>query len=79
VPEPLKQFIDGLVAEGALKDSSEYLGTLIERDRQAGEKSRLEALLIESLGSNDARRLGRDRMRRAAHRRRSLSKVSEEE
>jgi len=51
LPEPLKQFIDGLVAAGTFKDSSEYLRTLIESDRQAREKTRVEALLIEGLDS----------------------------
>jgi antitoxin ParD1/3/4 len=51
LPEPLKQFIDRLVAEGTFKDSSDYLRTLIDRDRQAREKTRIEALLIEGLDS----------------------------
>ena len=51
LPEALKQFIDGLVAEGAFKDPSEYLQTLIDRDRQARHKARIEALLIEGLDS----------------------------
>ena len=51
LPEPLRQFIDGLVAEGAFKDPSEYLRTLVDRDRQAREKARIEALLIEGLDS----------------------------
>ena len=51
LPEPLKQFIDRLVAEGVFKDSSDYLRTLIDRDRQAREKTRVEALLIEGLDS----------------------------
>jgi antitoxin ParD1/3/4 len=50
----LKQFIDGLVAEGSFKDSSEYLRTLIESDRHAREKTRVEALLIEGLDSGPA-------------------------
>ena len=49
--ESLKQFIDGLVAEGAFKDPSEYLQTLIVRDRQAREQARIEARLIEGLDS----------------------------
>jgi antitoxin ParD1/3/4 len=49
LPKPLKQFIDGLVAEGAFKDPSEYLQTLIDRDRQAGHKARIETLVIEGL------------------------------
>jgi antitoxin ParD1/3/4 len=49
LPEPLKQFIDGLVAEGTFKDSSEYLRTLIDRDRETREKARVEDLLIEGL------------------------------
>ncbi len=51
LPEPLRRFIDGLVAEGAFKDPSEYLQTLVDRDRQAREKARIEALLIEGLDS----------------------------
>jgi antitoxin ParD1/3/4 len=51
LPEPLKQFIDGLVAEGTFKDSSEYLRSLVDRDREAREKARVEALLIEGLDS----------------------------
>jgi antitoxin ParD1/3/4 len=51
LPEPLKQFIDGLVAKGAFKDPSEYLQSLIDRDRQARERARIEALLIEGLDS----------------------------
>ncbi len=51
LPEPLKQFIDGLVADGAFKDPSEYLRTLVDRDRQARENTRIEALLIEGLDS----------------------------
>jgi antitoxin ParD1/3/4 len=51
LPEPLKQFIDGLVADGSFKDSSEYLRNLIDRDREAREKARVEALLIEGLDS----------------------------
>jgi antitoxin ParD1/3/4 len=51
LPEPLKEFIDGLVAEGSFKDSSEYLRNLIDRDREAREKTRVEALLIEGLDS----------------------------
>jgi Arc/MetJ-type ribon-helix-helix transcriptional regulator len=39
LPGPLKRFIDGLVAEGAFKDLSDYLQTLIARDRQAREKA----------------------------------------
>ena len=51
LPGSLKQFIDGLVAEGEFKDLSEHLQTLIDRDRQARAKARIEALLIEGLDS----------------------------
>ncbi len=51
LPESLRQFIDGLVAEGAFKDPSDYLRTLVDRDRQAREKARIEALLFEGLDS----------------------------
>jgi len=51
LPEPLRQFIDGLIAEGTFKDPSEYLRTLIDLDRQSRERARVEALLIEGLDS----------------------------
>ena len=54
LPEPLKQFIDGLVAEGTFTDLSDYLQTLIDRDRRARQKDSVEALLIEGLNSGPA-------------------------
>ncbi len=33
-PEPLKAFVDELVAEGTFTDASAYLRTLVERDRR---------------------------------------------
>src|SRR5438094_983919 len=49
LPEPLKEFIEELVAKGTFKDPSDYLQTLVDRDRQ--ERERIEALLIEGLDS----------------------------
>jgi antitoxin ParD1/3/4 len=51
LPARLKQFIDGLVAEGTFKDPSEYLQTLVERDQHTREKARIEALLIAGFDS----------------------------
>ncbi len=51
LPEPLKQFIDRLVADGTFKDPSEYFQTLVDHDRKAREKARVAALLIAGLDS----------------------------
>lgn len=53
LPEPLKAFIDQLVAEGTFKDRDDYLRTLVDRDRRERlkESDRLEAMLIDGLDS----------------------------
>jgi antitoxin ParD1/3/4 len=51
LPGRLKGFIDDLVAHGTFKDPSEYVRTLIDRDRQSTEEARIEALLIKGVES----------------------------
>jgi antitoxin ParD1/3/4 len=50
-PEPLKQYIDDLVAQGTFKDTSEYLRTLVDRDRRARQGAHIESLLMDGLNS----------------------------
>lgn len=59
LPEPLKEFVDGQIAEGRYSSASEYVRELIRADekRKAGEQ--LEALLLEGL-SGDESKLTRD-------------------
>lgn len=53
LPEPLKAFIDELVAAGTFKDTNEYLRTLVDHDRSARlrQVDRIESLLEEGLDS----------------------------
>ena len=51
LPEPLKRFVDGLVADGTVKDPNDSFRTPIDHDRQAREKARVETLLIAGLDS----------------------------
>ena len=50
-PEPLKAFIDELVAAGTFKDSDEYLQTLVDLDRRRRQLSHIENLLLEGVNS----------------------------
>lgn len=49
LPDPLKQFVDGQVAEGRYSSVSEYVRELIRADEKRKAESRLEALLLEGL------------------------------
>jgi antitoxin ParD1/3/4 len=51
LPEPLKQFVDGQIAQGRYSSASEYVRELIRADekRKAGEE--LETKLLEGLKS----------------------------
>jgi antitoxin ParD1/3/4 len=50
-PEPLKAFMDELVAEGTFKDTNEYLQTLVDLDRRARQTAHIESLLMDGLDS----------------------------
>lgn len=49
LPDPLKQFVDGQIAEGRYSSVSEYVRELIRADEKRKAESRLEALLLEGL------------------------------
>jgi len=54
LPDPMKEFIEELVARGDYSSASEYLRALIREDRERREKEKLEALLLEGLNSGPA-------------------------
>ena len=53
LPEALRDYVLRRVAEGAFRDPSDYVGTLINEDRKRLAEARLEALLLEGLDSGD--------------------------
>jgi antitoxin ParD1/3/4 len=53
LPDPMKEFVEELVAKGDYSSSSEYVRALIREDRKRRERERLEALLLEGLESGD--------------------------
>jgi antitoxin ParD1/3/4 len=56
LPETLKQYAEERVAEGSYPSTSDYIGDLIRRDRDARRRqaeARVEALLIEGLESGE--------------------------
>lgn len=54
LPEPLKAYIEELVAEGVYRNPSEYLSDLVDRDRQPRRNASVEPLLVEGLDSGPA-------------------------
>jgi antitoxin ParD1/3/4 len=50
LPEPLKEFVDGQIAQGRYSSASEYVRELIRADEKRKAEDRLEALLLEGLG-----------------------------
>lgn len=51
LPDPLKKFVDGQIAEGRYSSVSEYVRELIRADEKRKAEDRLEALLLEGLNS----------------------------
>lgn len=49
LPEPLKQFVDGQIAQGRYSSASEYVRELIRDDEKRKAQEQLEALLLEGL------------------------------
>ena len=54
LPDPMKAFVEELVARGDYSSASEYVRTLIREDRKRRETEHLEALLLEGLNSGPA-------------------------
>jgi antitoxin ParD1/3/4 len=54
LPESLKQFVDEQIAAGKYSSVSEYVRALIREDEKRKAEDRLEALLLEGLGSEES-------------------------
>ena len=53
LPDPLKKFVDGQIAEGRYSSVSEYIRELIRADEKRKAEDRLEALLLEGLATDE--------------------------
>ena len=53
LPDPLKKFVDGQIAEGRYSSVSEYMRELIRADEKRKAEDRLEALLLEGLATDE--------------------------
>jgi antitoxin ParD1/3/4 len=51
LPEPLKQFVDGQIAQGRYSSASEYVRELIRADEKRKAEQELEGKLLEGIGS----------------------------
>ncbi len=54
LPDPLKEFVDHQIADGRYSSVSEYIRELIRADEKRKAESRLEALLLEGLESEES-------------------------
>jgi antitoxin ParD1/3/4 len=54
LPEPLKQFVDGQIAQGRYSSTSEYMRELIRADEKLKAEEQLEAKLLEGLNSPES-------------------------
>ncbi len=54
LPDPLKKFVDGQIAEGRYSSVSEYVRELIRADEKRKAEERLETLLLEGLNGTGA-------------------------
>jgi antitoxin ParD1/3/4 len=51
LPDPLKRFVDGQIAQGRYSSVSEYVRELIRADEKRKAEEQLEARLLEGLSS----------------------------
>ena len=54
LPDPLKQFVDGQIAQGRYSSVSEYVRELIRADEKRKAEEQLEAKLLEGLNSQES-------------------------
>ncbi|MHB8471295.1 MAG: type II toxin-antitoxin system ParD family antitoxin [Gammaproteobacteria bacterium] len=54
LPDPLKQFVDGQIAQGRYSSVSEYVRELIRADEKRKAEEHLEAKLLEGLNSPES-------------------------
>jgi len=53
LPDPLKQFVDGQIAQGRYSSASEYVRELIRADEKRKAEEQLETKLLEGLNSTE--------------------------
>ena len=54
LPDPLKKFVDGQIAQGRYSSASEYIRELIRADEKRKAEEQLEAKLLEGLSSQES-------------------------
>lgn len=54
LPEPLKQFVDGQIAQGRYSSVSEYIRELIRADERRKAEESFEAKLLEGMNTSEA-------------------------
>ena len=54
LPDPLKHFVDGQIAQGRYSSVSEYVRELIRADEKRKAEDMLEAKLLEGLNSHES-------------------------
>jgi len=54
LPDPLKEFVDGQIAQGRYSSASEYVRELIRADEKRKAEEQLETKLLEGLNSAEA-------------------------
>lgn len=54
LPDPLKKFVDGQIAQGRYSSASEYIRELIRADEKRKNEEQLETKLLEGLKSPEA-------------------------
>lgn len=54
LPEPMKQFVDGQIAQGRYGSVSEYVRELIRADEKRKAEDQLETLLLEGLQGEES-------------------------
>jgi antitoxin ParD1/3/4 len=54
LPDPMKQFVDGQIAQGRYSSVSEYVRELIRADEKRKAEEQLEAKLLEGLNGPES-------------------------
>jgi len=60
LPDPMKEFVEGLIASGRYSSASEYVRELIRDDEKRKAEERLEALLLEGLSGAESKLTRKD-------------------
>lgn len=55
LPEPLKQFVDGQIAQGRYSSASEYVRELIRADEKHKAEQDFESKLLEGMNSRETK------------------------